>query len=60
MGLDWQALSLSGYFEAFEAREESNNPEVRKPAPASPEFRSQMKSIFAAEKQRREARDGRD
>lgn len=60
MGLDWQTLSLSGYFEAFEAREEANDPEARKHAPASPEFRTQMKSIFAAEKQRREARDGRD
>lgn len=50
MHLDWERMSLSGYFEALEAHNAAHDPEAGKRQPASPEFRDQMQRIFASEK----------
>lgn len=50
MHLDWSSLSLSGYFEALEAHNDAHDTGKPKHQPASPEFREQMRGIFAASK----------
>jgi hypothetical protein len=48
--LDWSGLSLSGYYEAMEAHNVAHDPKAPKQEPASPEFREQMRKVFAAQK----------
>lgn len=58
MHVDWSTLSLGGYFEALEAHNEAHDPKAANREPASPEFRQTMKSIFNAQKMRKEADGG--
>ena len=50
MHLNWERLSLSGYFEALAAHNEAHDTGKPKHEPASPEFREQMRKVFNAEK----------
>ncbi|WP_313326233.1 hypothetical protein [Sphingobium yanoikuyae] len=45
MNLDWERLSLSGYFEALEANNEAHAPD-QKPDPADADF-SRLKRAMA-------------
>lgn len=58
MHVDWSGLSLSGYFEALDAHNEAHDPKGSNRDPASPEFRQTMKTIFDAQKKRKEAGGG--
>lgn len=57
MHLNWERLSLSGYFEALEAHNEAQDTGKPKHEPASPEFREQMRGVFAAENKKKVTRD---